>query len=99
MAPTAGFKNCCLTSGKFDGSDRDYFFQGVGRRVELSAAAATSELTGSQPLPLATPAFVAGRASASSRFSLLRWSYLSTAIDNSQAVLISAVFSISYHFT
>jgi hypothetical protein len=25
------FKNCCMISGKFDGSDRDHFFQGVNR--------------------------------------------------------------------
>ena len=27
--PAVGFKNCCMQSGEFDGSDRDYFFQGV----------------------------------------------------------------------
>jgi hypothetical protein len=25
----ADFKNCCMLSGEFDGSDRDHFFQGV----------------------------------------------------------------------
>jgi hypothetical protein len=25
--PAAGFKNCCMLSGHFDGSDRDHFFQ------------------------------------------------------------------------
>ncbi len=26
-APDADFKRCCMLSGEFDGSDRDYFFQ------------------------------------------------------------------------
>ena len=25
-APVAGFKHCCMLTGEFDGSDRDYFF-------------------------------------------------------------------------
>jgi len=25
--PAIGFKHCCMLSGQFDGSDRDYFFQ------------------------------------------------------------------------
>jgi hypothetical protein len=25
-APVAGFKKCCLRSGRFDGSQRDYYF-------------------------------------------------------------------------
>jgi hypothetical protein len=25
-APDADFKRCCMLSGEFDGSDRDYFF-------------------------------------------------------------------------
>jgi hypothetical protein len=27
--PAIGFKNCCMLTGFFDGSDRDHFFQGV----------------------------------------------------------------------
>ena len=27
--PRAGFKNCCMLTGEFDGSDRDQFFQGM----------------------------------------------------------------------
>jgi len=25
-APAVGFKNCCMFSGNYDGSDRDHFF-------------------------------------------------------------------------
>ncbi len=27
VAPVEDFKRCCMLSGEFDGSDRDYFFQ------------------------------------------------------------------------
>ncbi len=27
--PVADFKNCCMLSGEFDGSDRQHFFQGM----------------------------------------------------------------------
>jgi hypothetical protein len=30
VARPADFKNCCMASGEYDGSDRHYFFQGVG---------------------------------------------------------------------
>jgi hypothetical protein len=30
-APDAGFKTCCMPGGRFDGSDRDDYFQGVSR--------------------------------------------------------------------
>jgi hypothetical protein len=29
VAPDAGFKACCMESGAYDGSNRDYYFQGV----------------------------------------------------------------------
>jgi hypothetical protein len=29
--PGADFKRCCMLSGEFDGSDRDYFFQVVAQ--------------------------------------------------------------------
>lgn len=28
-APPVDFKNCCMLTGEFDGSDRHHFFQGV----------------------------------------------------------------------
>jgi hypothetical protein len=31
-APVADFKRCCLLTGNFDDSDRDYFFQGIDER-------------------------------------------------------------------
>jgi hypothetical protein len=30
VARPVDFKNCCMASGEYDGSDRHYFFQGVG---------------------------------------------------------------------
>jgi hypothetical protein len=32
-SPGGDFKNCCMLSGEFDGSDRDHFFQGVTGRT------------------------------------------------------------------
>ena len=33
--PIAGFKHCCMLTGEYDGSDRDYFFQGIGKWARL----------------------------------------------------------------
>ncbi len=27
VVPAAGFKNCCLRSGRYDGSGRNYYFR------------------------------------------------------------------------
>src|SRR6185503_19322328 len=37
-AQGAGFKNCCLRSGRFDGSPRNYFFPGVVQHCGMSIA-------------------------------------------------------------
>jgi len=34
-APGADFKKCCMPSGRFDGSDRDHYFQGVMQLLRL----------------------------------------------------------------
>jgi hypothetical protein len=34
----AGFKNCCLESGRYDGSLRNHFFPGVNRRTPRQGA-------------------------------------------------------------
>ena len=36
VAPDAGFKACCMSSGAYDGTNRNYYFQGVGRGGELA---------------------------------------------------------------
>jgi hypothetical protein len=43
--PDIGFKNCCLRKGKFDGSLRDYYFQGVNNPRARS-------YQGARPFPL-----------------------------------------------
>ena len=53
--PDIGFKNCCLRKGKFDGSLRDYYFQGVNN---LKGAFPP----GARPLLSASPAMRAGPA-------------------------------------
>ena len=35
---TADFKNCCMLTGEFDGSDRHHFFQRVRRRLTVGAS-------------------------------------------------------------
>jgi hypothetical protein len=30
-APDTGFKACCMKSGAYDGVNRSYYFQGIGR--------------------------------------------------------------------
>lgn len=36
VAPVAGFKNCCMLSGGFDGSERHDFFQGMNHLPDIS---------------------------------------------------------------
>jgi len=40
--PGKGFKRCCLKSGHYDGSKRDYFFPRVAKRLASKAKAKTS---------------------------------------------------------
>jgi hypothetical protein len=35
-AQGAGFKRCCLQAGKYDGANRNYFFQGVDAARRLA---------------------------------------------------------------
>jgi hypothetical protein len=37
VAPGAGFKRCCLRTGKYDDSNRDYFFPRVAKRLAYGA--------------------------------------------------------------
>jgi hypothetical protein len=37
VALGAGFKRCCLRTGKYDGSNRDYFFPRVAKRLAYQA--------------------------------------------------------------
>jgi len=37
--PGKGFKRCCLKSGHYDGSKRDYFFPRVAKRLASKAKA------------------------------------------------------------
>jgi hypothetical protein len=44
-APAVGFKACCLKSGKYDGSNRDDYFQGVGDKAGVVITSSLPGLT------------------------------------------------------
>jgi hypothetical protein len=43
--PAADFKNCCMLTGEFDGSDRHHFFQGVKTSSNNAHGASCQEST------------------------------------------------------
>ncbi len=56
-ARSVDFKNCCMISGEFDGSDRHYFFQRVASSKLRVRAARLTVLAGARP---ARPPLCAG---------------------------------------